>query len=107
MRCTYCDCRKSYGLGNFADVSDVGVAWFEEHATTPSEYMATLPAVGPPLLPRTYGFDLRMLHVDIMHSDMLGVGGWLVANTLLEMAKVGRFLGDFVGNQKSRLEQYL
>ncbi len=86
--------RKSYGLGNCADFSVVGVAWFEEHAMTSNDYMATLPAAGPPFLPRTYGFDLRMLLVDFMHSDMLGVGGWLLANALLDMAKVGR-VGDF------------
>ena len=106
MCCTYCDCRKVYGLGNFADFSVAGVAWFEEHAITSNDYMATLPAAGPPFLPRTYGFDLRMLLVDFMHSDMLGVGGWLLANALLDMAKAGRF-GDYVGNQKSRLEQAL
>ena len=87
MRCTYGDCRKLYGLGNFADFSAAGVAWLEEHAITSNDYMAALPAAGPPFLPRTYGFDLRMLLVDFMHSDVLGVGGWLLANALLDMAK--------------------
>ena len=65
MCCTYCDCRKLYGLGNFADFSIAGVAWFEEHAVTSNDYMATLPTAGPPLLPRTYGCDLLMLLVDL------------------------------------------
>ena len=78
------------GSATFADFSVAGVAWFEEHAMTSSDYMATLPVVGRPLLPRTYGFDLRMLLVDFTHSDMMGVGGWLLAHVLIVMAKVGR-----------------
>ena len=87
------------GSATFAAFSVVGVDWFGEHAMTSNDYMATLPDVGPPFLPRTYGFDLRMLLVDLIHSDMMGAGCWLLASALLVMAKVGR-LGDFVGNQK-------
>ena len=106
MCCTYCDCRKLPGPGNFADFSSAGVAWFEEHATPSDAFMASLPAAGPPFLPRTYGFDLRMLLVDFMHSDLLGVGGWLLANAMLDLATTGRF-GTFAGPRKEKMEQAL
>ena len=38
-----------------------------------------------PPLARHAGFHLSMLHVDFMHSDLLGVGGWLLATALYEM----------------------
>ena len=59
---------------------------------TSNDYMATLPAAGPPFLPRTYGFDLPTLPMDFMHADFLGVGDWLLANALIGMANVGRFV---------------
>ena len=43
-----------------------------------------------------------MLHVDFMHSDLLGVGGWLLATALYEMAVEGAF-GHFLGQWKVRL----
>ena len=40
---------------------------------------------------RTHGFDHRMLLVDFMHSDLQGVGVWLLANALVEMVEEGKF----------------
>ena len=42
-----------------------------------------------PPLARHAGFHLSMLHVDFMHSDLLGVGGWLLA-TAFGSSDLGR-----------------
>ncbi len=104
--CHFCLCSKRLGPGNFANFTSAGIAWSEHNRTTTLDYMGTFPPGAVPHLARTWGFHLHMLLVDFMHSDLQGVGCWLLANALLEMAEEGRF-GLHAGPWKTRLSKAL
>jgi len=102
--CHLCACSKAMvGPGNFANFSDAGIEWFVQNMTTEEHFFAMFDTPGDvPHLARLTGFRLMMWLVDFMHSDLQGVGQWLLGNSLYIFAQQGRF-GRFAGQWKIRI----
>ena len=88
--CIFCPATKALGCGNLADFTEDNTNYFIDNLPA-TLYEDTIPLEEVPPLARTHGFDHRMLLVDFMHSDLQGVGVWLLANALVEMVEEGKF----------------